>query len=171
MKPQEQANWAGEASEATSHYESRFQANLATIPVRGVRPAAAQAKLPVGPVGDKTIKPMQFQSSDEPAENRTGMPDQLKSGLEQLSGLDLSGVRVHRNSAKPAQLNALAYAQGQDIHLSPGQERQLPHEGWHVVQQMQGRVKPTMQARGVAINDDGALEREADRMGSKAAGA
>ena len=97
------------------------------------------------------------------------MPDQLKSGLEQLSGFDLSGVRVHRNSARPAQLNAHAYAQGQDIHLSPGQERQLPHEGWHVVQQMQGRVKPTMQASGVAINDDGALEREADRMGAKAA--
>jgi len=36
------------------------------------------------------------------------------------------------------------------------------------VQQMQGRVKPTMQAKGVAVNDDRALEREADVMGGKA---
>ena len=100
--------------------------------------------------------------------NRTGMPDSLKGGLEQLSGFDLSGVRVHRNSGKPAQLNALAYAQGQDIHLGPGQEKHLPHEGWHAVQQMQGRVKPTLQAKGVAINDDAGLEKEADVMGSKA---
>jgi len=53
-------------------------------------------------------------------------------------------VQVHRNSSKPAQLNAHAFAQGSDIHLAPGQEQHLPHEAWHVVQQAQGRVKPTM---------------------------
>jgi hypothetical protein len=101
-------------------------------------------------------------------ENRTGMPDQLKAGLEDLSGLDLSDVRVHYNSPKPADVNALAYAQGRDIHLGRGQEQHLPHEGWHVVQQAQGRVKPTMQAQGVPINDDAGLEREADQMGARA---
>ena len=106
--------------------------------------------------------------ADERRENRTGMPDQLKNGLEQLSGMDLSDVRVHRNSSKPAQLNALAYAQGRDIHLGPGQERHLPHEGWHVVQQAQGRVRPTAQAKGEVINDDVVLEREADVMGGRA---
>ena len=103
-----------------------------------------------------------------PGENRTGMPDPLKAGLEQLSGLDMSDTRVHFNSAKPAQLNALAYTQGKDIEVGPGQERHLPHEGWHVVQQMKGQVKPTLQAKGVSINDDAALEREADVMGAKA---
>ncbi len=93
-------------------------------------------------------------------ENRTGMPDNLKAGLEQLSGTDLSDVRVHRNSSKPEKVGALAYTQGKDIHVAPGQEKHLPHEGWHVVQQSQGRVKPTMQAKGVAINDDEILERE-----------
>ncbi|MCA8991601.1 MAG: DUF4157 domain-containing protein [Planctomycetaceae bacterium] len=88
--------------------------------------------------------------------------------MEQLSGLSMSNVRVHYNSAKPAQLNALAYAQGTDIHLAPGQERHLPHEGWHVVQQMQGRVRETNKANGVPINDSSALEREADIMGSRA---
>jgi Domain of unknown function (DUF4157) len=97
--------------------------------------------------------------------NRTGMPDPLKTGIESLSGMDLSEVRVHANSAKPAEVQALAYAQGNDIHLAPGQETHLPHEAWHVVQQRQGRVQPTMHAAGVAINEDPALESEADAMG------
>jgi hypothetical protein len=101
-------------------------------------------------------------------ENRTGMPDGLKAGIEALSGTDLSDVRVHRNSAQPAQLNALAYAQGNDIHLGPGQDHHLPHEAWHVVQQREGRVQPTMQMAGVDINDDAGLEAEADRMGDEA---
>jgi hypothetical protein len=101
-------------------------------------------------------------------ENNTGLPDQLKSGVESLSGMSMDHVKVHYNSAKPAQLNALAYAQGSDIHIGSGQEQHLPHEAWHVVQQAQGRVKPTMQMKGAAINDDEALEHEADVMGANA---
>lgn len=98
-----------------------------------------------------------------------GLPARLRSGIESLSGVDMSGVRVHRNSSKPAQLQALAYAQGRDIHLGPGQERHLPHEAWHVVQQAQGRVRPDMQMKsGLAVNADPLLEREADIMGAKA---
>jgi ribosomal protein S18 acetylase RimI-like enzyme len=100
--------------------------------------------------------------------NRTGLPDGLKAGLEHLSNFAMDDVRVHYNSPKPAQLQAHAYTQGADIHVGPGQERHLPHEAWHVAQQKQSRVKPTLQMNGVAINDDGALEREADRMGSRA---
>lgn len=118
--------------------------------------------------------------------NSTGLPDQLKSGIESLSGYAMDDVKVHRNSDKPAQLNAHAYAQGTDIHLASGQEKHLPHEAWHVVQQKQGRVKPTLQMKGnpsilrqaqhnatpmtgVNINDDEGLEKEADVMGAKAA--
>ena len=102
-------------------------------------------------------------------ENNTGLPDTLKSGVENLSGLSMDDVKVHRNSDKPAQLNAHAYAQGSDIHLGAGQEKHLPHEAWHVVQQKQGRVKPTMQMKGkVNVNDDVVLEKEADTMGAKA---
>jgi hypothetical protein len=100
--------------------------------------------------------------------NRTGMPDHLKAGIESLSGMDMSSVRVHRNSDRPAGLDALAYAQGDSIHLAPGQDHHLPHEAWHVVQQRQGRVAPTMQLQGVSINDDHGLEAEADRMGVQA---
>src|SRR3569623_158654 len=103
------------------------------------------------------------------APNRTGLPDNLKAGVEAMSGMSLDHVRVHRNSSKPAQLNAHAYAQGSDIHLAPGHDRHLPHEAWHVVQQAQGRVKPTMQMKGnVPVNDDAHLEHEADLMGAKA---
>ncbi len=102
-------------------------------------------------------------------ENRTGMSDELKAGLESSSGLDLSDVRVHRNSSKPALLNALAYTQGQTIHLAPSQDKHLPHEGWHVVQQLQGRAKTGgLQINDTCISDDLHLEAEADRMGSQA---
>jgi hypothetical protein len=102
-------------------------------------------------------------------ENKTGLPDSLKAGVEHLSGMDFSDVKVHHNSGKPSEVNALAYAQGNDIHLSPGEEKQLPHEAWHVAQQRQGRVKPTLQMKqGTSVNDDAALESEADRMGAEA---
>ncbi len=101
--------------------------------------------------------------------NNSGLPDKLKSGIESLSGMSMDGVKVHYNSSQPAQLNALAYAQGADIHVGPGQEKHLPHEAWHVVQQAQGRVKPTLQMKeGVLVNDDQGLEREADVMGERA---
>lgn len=101
--------------------------------------------------------------------NNTGLPDNLKSGIENLSGLSMDDVKVHYNSSQPAQLNAHAYAQGTDIHLAPGQEKHLPHEAWHVVQQKQGRVRPTMQMKGsLNINGDFLLEKEADMMGMKA---
>ncbi|WP_274651402.1 DUF4157 domain-containing protein [Paenibacillus humicola] len=101
-------------------------------------------------------------------ENRTGMPDVLKSGVERLSGMTMDDVKVHYNSVKPAGLQALAYAQGTDIYVGPGQEKHLPHEAWHVVQQRQGRVAPTTEVSGEAVNDERSLEEEADAMGARA---
>ncbi|MGN6323912.1 MAG: eCIS core domain-containing protein [Dyella sp.] len=153
--------------------------------VSGDRNNASTGQASVG-VGDTSLHPMQLKIDGSPrqraqrsrlaqlrnaslAKTPNGLPPQLRTGIEALSGTDMSNVVVHRNSAKPAQLNALAYAQGNEIHLGPGQERHLPHEAWHVVQQAQGRVKPTMQMRnGVPVNDDKSLEREADVMGAKA---
>lgn len=98
-----------------------------------------------------------------------GLPVQLKAGVERLSGVSMDGVRVHRGSSKPAEVDALATAQGSDIHLGPGQEHHLPHEAWHVAQQRQGRVRGNLMAKGAPINDDPALEVEADVMGARAA--
>lgn len=100
--------------------------------------------------------------------NNTGLPDSLKRGVETLSGYSLNDVRVHYNSSKPAAVQAYAYTQGTDIHIAPGQERCLPHEAWHVTQQMSGRVSPTTSIGGVAVNDDASLEHEADVMGARA---
>ena len=108
------------------------------------------------------------EASEEQRSTQTGLPDRLKTGIENLSGYSMDDVRVHYNSPQPAQLNALAYTQGSDIHVAAGQEKHLPHEAWHVVQQKQGKVKPIIQAGGVAINDDVTLEREAVGMGEKA---
>lgn len=103
------------------------------------------------------------------APNHTGLPDNLKAGIENLSGYTMDDVSVHHNSDKPAQLHAHAYAQGTDIHIAPGQEKHLPHEAWHVVQQKQGRARPSVQLKaGIDVNDDQSLEREADIMGAKA---
>lgn len=107
-----------------------------------------------------------IQKAEKP--NNTGLPDDLKTGIENLSGYSMDDVQVHYNSDRPAQLNALAYAQGTDIHVGPGQEKHLPHEAWHVVQQKQGRVKPTMQMQGENVNDNEGLEKEADVMAGKA---
>jgi len=97
------------------------------------------------------------------------LPAPLQAGVEALSGHDMSDVRVHRNSSLPAQYQALAFAQGRDIHLGPGQEQHLPHEAWHVVQQAQGRVRPTRQMfDAMPVNDDAGLEHEADQMGARA---
>ncbi|MDW3223396.1 MAG: DUF4157 domain-containing protein [Paracoccaceae bacterium] len=107
--------------------------------------------------------------SNVASDRSSDLPKGLQHGIHQLSGHSVADVRVHRNSPDPARMGAMAYAQGRDIHLGPGQEQHLPHEAWHVVQQSQGRVRPTTQLRAQAINDDTALEQEADQMGARAA--
>ena len=134
--------------------------------------AIAQRKL-LEKANNRTSKRYSIQKKAKPEpdrrENNTGLPDNLKSGIEYISGYSMDDVKVHYNSNKPAQLNAHAFAKGTDIHLASGQEKHLPHEAWHVVQQKQGRVEPTIQIKpDLSINNDKHLEKEADIMGSKA---
>ncbi len=112
--------------------------------------------------------PVQREAAAGAATATTALPSALRGGLESLSGTDLGDVRVHYGSAQPARVGALAYAQGRDIHVAPGEERHLPHEAWHTVQQRQGRVPATGTIDGVPLNADPALEREADTMGRRA---
>lgn len=126
-------------------------------------PSVVQKKL-----SDKTTKPESSFAPIQKKNNNTGLPDNLKAGMENLSNKSLDHVKVHYNSSKPASLQAHAYAQGSNIHLGPGQEKHLPHELGHVVQQMEGRVKPTMKIGGTAINNDPSLEQEATHMGQRA---
>jgi hypothetical protein len=129
-----------------------------------------QSSNPSNAIQRKTeeVEPLQAKlETDRRGENRTGLPDKLKAGIERLSGMMMGDLRVHYNSSAPARVQALAFTQGTDIHIGPNEERHLPHEAWHAVQQKQGRVKPTLQAKGLAINDDRVLEREADVMGAR----
>ncbi len=95
-------------------------------------------------------------------------PGQLKNRFEQMSGLSFQEVQIHYSSSRPAAVGAQAYAAGNHVYLGPGQERHLPHELGHVLQQKQGRVQPTMQLGDVRINCDAALEHEADMLGRQA---
>jgi hypothetical protein len=90
-------------------------------------------------------------------------------------------VRVHEGDAA-ASVGARAFTQGTDLHFAPGEyqpqeaggQELLGHELAHVVQQSQGKVGATTQAKGlggeaVLVNDDPSLEREADEQGARAA--
>lgn len=111
------------------------------------------------------------------AENHTGMPDDVKTQMEDSFSTDFSSVRIHADSARAPEVGALAYTQGTDIHFAPGQfkpetsvgQQLLGHELTHVIQQAEGRVSPTTEVGGMPVNDDVSLETEADMMGMKAA--
>lgn len=103
------------------------------------------------------------------------LPEQLRWVLEQLSGYDLSDVRVYRASPWPERVSARAFVLGSDIHLASGAEDALEHEAWHVVQQKQGRVRAIgtvsfedPRLGEVGLNGEESLEREAAAMGRMA---
>lgn len=90
-------------------------------------------------------KPFDEEPTQMKNENKTRLPNDLKSGLESLSGLSPDDFSVHYSSDKPSQIGASAYAEGKDTHVASGQEKHLPHEALHVVKHVQGRAQPTIQ--------------------------
>lgn len=123
------------------------------------RLATGDATVPANKPARRSVKNNRYSSV---------LPLCLKKAMEAISGIKLPQVRVHYNSSLPAQVNALAYAQGLDIYLAPGQEHHLAHELGHVVQQALGMVQPTTMANGVEINDDPRLEQHASELGEQA---
>ncbi len=97
--------------------------------------------------------------------------------MENAFGADFSTVQLHPDSSEATAADSLAFTQGEQIHFAPGQFRPetqsgqqlLGHELAHVVQQRKGDVPVTREHNGFAINDDPALEQEADVLGNKAA--
>lgn len=105
------------------------------------------------------------------------LPSGLQSNMESSLGQDFSNVGIQTNSQKAVQMNARAYTQGEQVHFAPGEfnpnstkgKNLIGHEFTHVAQQRAGVVKPTkILQKGVAINDNKSLEREADVYGKKA---
>ena len=111
------------------------------------------------------------------AASETSMPAEVQDKMESSFGSDFSNVNIYSNSQKAQGLGAYAFAQGNDVHFAPGQynpksqagQELLGHELTHVVQQREGRVSTTMQKKVANINNDSALENEADVLGKKAA--
>ncbi len=58
--------------------------------------------------------------------NNTGIPLQMKEKFENLSGFSSNDVQVHYNSDKPAQLQTLAYTQGNQVYVASEQEAYAP---------------------------------------------
>jgi hypothetical protein len=124
----------------------------------------------------------QDQATDAPVRpdrppRADGMPEVVQRKMERAFGADFSTVTVHAESPRATELGALAYTQGETIHFAPGQyapettrgQELLGHELTHVLQQRDGRVDATAQAKDAAINDSSTLEREADELGRGAA--
>ncbi len=98
----------------------------------------------------------------------------VRRQMEAAFGVDFSDVRVHEGDAA-AELGALAYTEGHDVHFAPGRYRPgtpegnelIGHELAHVVQQRAGRVTADHE-HGPVVRSH-ALEAEADRLGAAAA--
>lgn len=119
---------------------------------------------------------------EAPSGGGQALPEALRAKMDAAFGFDFSAVRVHEG-AHVGGMGALAYAQGSELHFAPGQydphsergQELIGHELAHVVQQAQGRVQATGQAKGAGgaagalLNDDAGLEREADELGARAA--
>ncbi|MBN3924548.1 hypothetical protein [Nostoc sp. NMS4] len=106
--------------------------NLLPIPLMPPPKKVIQAKVRIGEAGDeyKQIESQFVQRREakemQQLENKTGLPENIKTGVENISGIPMDDVRVHYNSNKPSQLRALAYTQYPDIEVAPGQEKHIP---------------------------------------------
>lgn len=64
--------------------------------IANASPQAAQARA------------IQAKADTAPRANDTGLPDNLKAGIESLSGISMDSVRVHYNSGKPGLFRSAA---------------------------------------------------------------
>lgn len=153
---------------------------VAEGPVEDWMAVALRPDLHQTPILRKSMNEIGYAAADAaPApvtSSGQAMPARVQARMESALGADFSAVRIHQGPEAQA-MGALAYTQGSSIHFAPGQydpgsqrgQELLGHELAHVVQQSEGRVQATAQAKGQAINDDASLEREADQLGAAAA--
>lgn len=138
--------------------------------------AASRRDEPVGTPGKRTLTE---QIAPRPPASTSGgrpLPDDVRAQMEQRLGADFSAVRIHEGG-QAAAVGARAYTQGTDVYFAPGEydphgargQELLGHELVHVMHQGRGPVGATGDLDGAAVNDDPALEREADEGGARAA--
>ena len=129
---------------------------------------------------EKTVageEPPETPAAPPPTGGGDTLPEDIKNAMGQSLKGDFSSVRIHQNSKPAQEMGALAFTQGKNVHFAPGQynpksksgDQLLRHELVHVQQQQQGRVRPNKKVAGKAVNDDPALEREADQIAEQSA--
>lgn len=155
--------------------EESLQAKLNPLQLKSAEEEEEPLQQKVNPIqktaGEEEEEPLQKKS-----DNSNGLPAPVQNQMEGALGADFSNVNIHANSQSATDVGALAYTQGNDVHFAPGQynpesssgQELIGHELTHVVQQREGRVQPTTQAKGLPVNDDKGLEDEADAGGRKA---
>ena len=115
---------------------------------------------------DTSISVAQLKSSQKLS--NSNKDKEIINGMENVSGVDLSGVSIIRNSSEPEKLNAEALYRKNEVHSAPGKDKHIPHELGHAVQQAKSKVKATTTINGHKVNNDPKLETEADDLGKKA---
>lgn len=97
---------------------------------------------------------------------RTEIPVQLKTRTEDSTRVPFNYVRANYNSDKPAKLDTLAYTNGNQVGISPGQKRYSAYDLRNAMQQKLNAVRASVRYEGnEAINTDVELERQSDVSG------
>jgi hypothetical protein len=144
------------------------------------RPFVVQAKTPAPGVAMPPSADAEALGHDlDRAAIRPGggrpIADPVRRRMEAALGHDFGSVRVHTDDARAPRIGALAFARGEHLHFAPGAyrpesaagRRVLGHELAHVVQQRERRVRPNRPGP-LPLNDEPALEREADAHAARA---
>ncbi len=105
----------------------------------------------------------------QPSRGGAPLADPVRGQMERGFGAGFGGVRVHEGG-EAAQLGAVAYARGEDLHFAPGEYRPdtvggrevIAHELAHVVQQRRAGAT-AVQAKGPLVDGSPSLEAEADQ--------
>lgn len=113
-----------------------------------------------------------------PMKKNECLPEDLQENMENSFGQDFTNANIQKNSQEAVDLNARAFTKGDSVHFAPGEfnpnsekgKNLIGDEFAHVTQQRSGVVKPTIvMGKGLILNDEEELEREADIFGEMAA--
>ncbi|HEU4780775.1 MAG TPA: DUF4157 domain-containing protein [Steroidobacteraceae bacterium] len=149
---------------------------------RELQQPAAQAPQPASDVRAPSHEEALERQADAIARSHANAPASeqgVRDRVGRTLGVDFSGVKIHRDSARASGLGAHAFAENADIHLAPGRFRPdlslgralLAHEFTHVAQQRavprsvpkSGAFRDEMRSRGSAESSK-ALEESADTI-------
>jgi hypothetical protein len=116
------------------------------------------------------VEPMTRARQADAVQRTTREADEIRAGVAQASGYDLSAAQVKPNSALAATAGVEALTTGQEAHFAPGRfdpgsahgAHVIAHEFAHVVQQGTGL------SDAIAQGGRGALESDADAVAESA---